>query len=183
MGMVLLLLLSAVASQVSANPASRVYQHSQCSYSFEYPKNWQVVQSPEDVTGKCAVTLRPIDYDKRMAEFDVDVYTLTIDIAETTFLRAAAENGFENSAGGWRVLGRLGSSHEAEVLNQNGWSVLRGIASIGCFAVRGGYSGLCDEFRAIARRQDDDRIVVMRGGTQTEEAFELILKSLKLRSR
>src|SRR5215831_20129230 len=108
----------------SRQAPSQVYRNTQCSYSFAYPNGWQIVKNPEYVTGECTVTLRPADYARRMAELDVDVYTLTVQVSEGTFLQAASENGFDFD-GQRMVLGRQGQSAEAEVTNANGWLILQ----------------------------------------------------------
>src|SRR5438309_10380816 len=99
---------------------THVYKNSQCSYSFEYPNGWQIVKNPEYLTGDCAATLHPADYEKRMAEDDVDVYTLTVQVSEGTFLQVAADNGFDFD-GKWTILGRQGLSAKAQITNVDGW--------------------------------------------------------------
>lgn len=164
------------------SPAPQVHQHRRCSYSFEYPQNWQVVKNPDYVADECVTTLRPADYDKRMAVSDVDVFTLTIGISETGFLQTAAENGFDFD-GHWVVMGRLGSFDPAQIGNTGGWLILRGAARVSCFHKDGGNAGLCDENRVIAKHRDEDRVVVIVGGPQTQAALDVILKSVKLLPR
>jgi hypothetical protein len=172
----LLTLLFILAGQASGTPT---YRNKECSYSFEYPRDWQIVKNPDYVTGECSATLRPADYSKRMAEFDVDVSTLTVEVLEHPFLDVAADHGFDFD-GSWIVKGRTGYTDEARVQERNGWLVLRGTASIGCFHNGGGYAGICEEYRVVARYKDDDRIVAIVGGPQTESSLELVLRSFKL---
>jgi hypothetical protein len=106
--------------------------------------------------------LRPVDYEKRMAEFDVDVYTVTVQVSEHSFLQVADENGFDFN-GEWLVLGRQGASTGAEISKSNGRLTLTGTATIGCFHEKGGYAGLCEETRVVAKYEGDDRIVAITG--------------------
>jgi len=161
-------------------PANHAYQNSQCSYSFEYPSGWQIVKSADDLD--CPATLRPVDYEKRIAGDDVDVYTLTVQVAEGAFMEVAAENGFDFD-GKWKIQGRQGLSEEAQFTNVNGWMVLRGIAEVGCFHAKGGYAGLCAEHRIIAQHRSDGRIVVITAAAQAEDPISAILKTFKFLAR
>src|SRR5215813_15097486 len=88
---------------------THVYNNSQCGFSFEYPNGWQIVKNPDSITTDCTATLRPVDYEKLMAEDDVDVYTLTVQVSRGgTLLEVAEENGFEFDGKEWTVLGRQG---------------------------------------------------------------------------
>src|SRR5262249_16364149 len=158
------------------------YQNNQCSYSFEYPANWQVVKNPDYLTEDCPTTLRPADYEKRMSDLDVDLYTLTVQVSDRSFLQVAGENGFDFD-GEWRILGRQGISDEGHFSNVNGWLIRRGIAEAGCFSEKGGYAGLCAEHRVVAKRQDDYRVLVISGEAQTEDAIGAILTTFKFLAR
>src|SRR3974377_673595 len=107
MGTMLLTFLAVLGAQAAP---TQVYRHSQCSYSFKYPKDWQIVKEPA-TTYVCATTLRPSDYKKRMAELDVDVFTVTIEASAQasgqSFQEVAENSGFEFN-GKWEVLGRMG---------------------------------------------------------------------------
>jgi hypothetical protein len=162
--------------------ATHVYRNSQCSYSFEYIDGWQIVKNPDYLTGDCQATLRPADYAKRMAEDDVDVYTLTVQVSEGPFLEVATENGFDFD-GKWTILGREGLSEDAQVTNVNGWMTLQGIVPVGCFHEKGGNAGLCDEHRVVAKHQSNDRIVVITAGPQAEDPIGTILKTFKFLTR
>jgi hypothetical protein len=59
--------------------------------------------------------------------------------------------------------------------------ILRGLAETGCDS--GGTTVLCEEYRVVAKHKDDDRVVTIVGGAQTEQALELILKTFKLGAR
>jgi hypothetical protein len=75
MSAVLLASLFILAGQ---NATTHVHQNSQCGYTFEYPNGWQIVKNPDYITSNCTASLRPVDYERRMANDDVDVYTLTV---------------------------------------------------------------------------------------------------------
>jgi hypothetical protein len=117
-----------------------------------------------------------------MTEDDVDVYTLTVQVSEGTFLEVAAENGFDFD-GKWKILGRQGLSEDAQVTNVNGWMTLQGIAQVGCFHEKGGNAGLCGEHRVVAKHQSNDRIVVITAGPQAEDPIGTILKTFKFLTR
>ncbi len=163
--------------------ATHVYQNSPCAYSFEYPDGWQIVKNPDYLTEDCPSTLRPVDYEKRMAKVDVDVYTLTVQVSEGPFQQVTTENGFAFNNGKWTILGRLGLSVEAQLSNVNGWMTLQGIAEVGCFSEKGGYSGLCEEHRVVAKHQSNDRIVVVTAGAQAKNPIGTILKTFKFLAR
>jgi len=91
----------------------------------------------------------------------------------------SAENGFDFD-GSWFVLGRQGSINEAQVRKAGDWLILRGIATAGC--EDRGQTVLCDQIRVVARRKDDDRVVSIFGGTQTERTLDLILRTFKFQS-
>jgi hypothetical protein len=171
---VLFMLLSMLPIQTSV---TQLYRHSQCGFSFEYPEDWQIVKVPDD---ECAASLRRASNGRGRAPQDAELYTLIIQVFERSFLQVAGDNGFDFD-GQWLVGGRQGSSSEAEIKNSGGWLVLRGVATAGCDA--GGQTVLCDEYRVIAKHKDDDRVVSIVGGAQTEAALELVLRTLKLSVR
>jgi hypothetical protein len=117
-----------------------------------------------------------------MAEDDVDVYTLTVQVSEGTFLQAASENGFDFD-GQWTVLGRQGLSAKAQVTNANGWMILQGTAAVGCFHEKGVNAGLCAEHRVVAKYRNDGRIVVIVAAPQAEVTAGAILKTFKFLTR
>jgi hypothetical protein len=84
---------------------------------------------------------------------------LTIQVSESSFLQIAAENGFDFD-GKWLVMGRQGSSDEAQISNSNGWLILRGVAEAGCDSR--GTTVLCEEYRVVAKHKDDDRVATNR---------------------
>ena len=173
MKIILLTLAAIIAGQASMGVR---YQNSPCAFSFEYPKDWQIVKNPDDVTEPCAATLRPANPGRRGVR-NAELSTLTIQVSELTFLQMAADSGFDFD-GGWLVKGRQGARSKADITNLNGWLILRGIAAGGCES--GGRTVPCDEYRVVARHRDDDRVVSIAGGSQTEDVLEAILKTLKL---
>jgi hypothetical protein len=178
MGATVLVFLFVLSGQKAAN---HVYQNSQCSYSFEYPNEWQIVKNPDYRTGECSTTLRPADYEKRMAEDDVDVYTVTVQVSEGTFLQAASENGFDFD-GQWTVLGRQGLSAKAQVTNANGWMILQGTAAVGCLR-RAATPGCAPSTGLSPNNRSDGRIVVIVAAPQAEVPAGAILKTFKFLTR
>jgi hypothetical protein len=175
MSALLLILLPWFAGQ----SATQKYQRTDCAYAFEYPQGWQVVKNDDYVEDRCTTTIRPTDYAKRMAEGDdVDLWTITIVVSGRSFPSMAGENGFDFN-GKWIVLGRMGIKEEAQITNANGWLILRGVATVGCGSAKGGYAGLCEEPRVIAKRQDDPHVAAIAGGPQTQAVIQVILRTLK----
>jgi hypothetical protein len=76
------------------------------------------------------------------------------------------------------ILGQ-GMRGEAQVRNVNGWLILRGLAEVGCFHEKGGYAGLCDQHRIVAKHQTDDQIVAITADAQAEAPIAVILKTIK----
>jgi len=175
MGTLLLTVISLFAFQA---PATKIYQHNQCDFSFEYPSDWQIVKNPDYFTEDCATTLRPVAT-ANPAPQDEELYTLTVQVSDRSFLQVSAENGFDFD-GTWIVMGRQGIIDEAQIRKTGDWLILRGIATAGCDL--GGQTALCSEYRVVARRKNDDHVVSITGGAQTEKVLELILKTFKFQT-
>ncbi len=155
------------------------FSHPSCGYTFDYPESWQIVSQEK----RCAVKLRPLDYEERMREYDVDLHTLVVDTLDADFLRAANEAGFDFDRGQWITRSRMGQAYGATVIHTDKWSGVRGIAIMGCYhtGTEGGYAGLCDfEKLAVKKPYFLGKVLVMSGGPQTGDAFEMIFNSFEL---
>ena len=168
---------STLQAAPSQQPGVRRFRDATCGVAFEYPAGWRVEDSPE---GECSFVLRPLDYQKRLKAFDVDVYSIELHAGAGSFEEAAVSAGFyrattgedltvteEKHIGEW--FGRGGVL--PALAKQNDHGVYRGFE---CFiAARchhqgtGYYSGMCDIFtgftygngRWLAASGHDDEIV------------------------
>jgi hypothetical protein len=169
-------------SQVQINSApgrTRHYVSSRgCLFEFDYPSSWMIVQGTDPEA--CRVTLRPVDFAARMKELDSDVYTLDIDAGSGPFLSVAADAGFDFVKGEWVLVGRHHMKADAELVSIGPWNGLRGFAVAGCNDHEGKYVGICEQ-PVIVLRDDDERVWSMRGGPQSEEAFDQIVASFRFR--
>jgi hypothetical protein len=109
------------------------------------------------------------------------VYTLEVRVDQGSFLVVAADNFFDFVRGRWVILGRLGTKTDVDVVSTERWHGLRGVAAVGCHHVDGGYAGMCDE-TALVLRDEHDNIWSMRGGPQSQEAFDAVLATFRFLS-
>jgi hypothetical protein len=112
---------SLVAAQGdTARPSHYTSDHS-CGYEFDYPGSWEATPLPgDDYQSMCRVQLRPKNFAERMAEFDVDAYTLVVwGRRSAGFLEAANSNGFDWYRGPWSTRGASGARGEATVVDRN----------------------------------------------------------------
>jgi hypothetical protein len=170
--------LATLVLNVQAGPVTTHYiSQKQCGFEFDYPTDWVATPLPDDQPTWCRVQLRPNDFAKRMAESDVDLYTLEVSRYQGNFL-AAADQSFDFVKGKWVILGRQGMHTEAEVVVTDRWNGLKGVASVGCYHDSGGYAGLCEE-ASLVLRDKDDNVWAMRGGPQAEDVFSMILATFQ----
>ena len=165
------------ASGVQAPIALKHYTSpKECGFEFDYPSDWVVTPS------RCYVQLRPRDFAERMKKRDVDLYTLDVTLESGSFAAAADKNGFDFVRGKWVVLGRHGIPSDAEVFVTKQWYGLRADATVGCMSESQGYAGLCNQ-PVVLLRDDNDNMWSMRGGPQSQDAFDAILATLRFVER
>ena len=152
----------------------------ECGFAFDYPTDWVVV--PRADAPRCSVRLRPQDFAAKMKATGVDYYTLDVAVEDGAFLAIAAERDFDFVEGKWVLVGRHFMKTDVEVVSTEPWHGLRGFVAAGCYDGTGRYVGLCEE-PALLLRDDDDNIWSMRGGPQSERAFEAILATFRFRGR
>ncbi len=169
-----------ISAYVFAQDASRHFKSTaECGYEFDYPAGWSAEALPADKYTRCAAQVRPLDFKKRMAENDVDIYTLTVSVpGGGTFLDAANRSGFDFYGGKWVTRGRLGHRGSASIFVTTQWSGVRGKADVGCHHEHGGYAGLCEFERVVVQNLDED-MWVMEGGPQTGQVFERVLATFR----
>jgi hypothetical protein len=159
-----------------------------------YPRDRRIVANATETKNPCSITLRPRDFDRRMAEWDVDVYTLIIESGRGGFEEGAAAAGFDmiepdssmadftssesEHAGEWVIYGRHGQITTAEPFSVGAYSGLRGYSVSGCYHDGDGvYAGLCD--LPMAFLTDGRRWVSVNAGPQSD-VLEIILNSVCL---
>jgi hypothetical protein len=121
----ILLVVILISACVSAQDTSRHFKSTaECGYEFDYPAGWRAEALPADKYTSCAAQIRPVDFKKRMAKYDVDVYTLTVSVpGGGTFLDVASRSGFDFWEGKWVTRGRMGHRSSASVFQTAQWSV------------------------------------------------------------
>ena len=111
------------------------------------------------------------------------MHTLVVNALDRDFLRVANEAGFDFDFGQWITRGRMGQPGYATVINTDKWSGVRGTATVGCYhtGTEGGYAVLC-EFERLAVREPNflGNVLLMSGGPQTGDSFEMIFNSFEL---
>lgn len=164
-------------AQLSPANEESVHADSSCGYEFRYSAEWLAVADVQE-SRKCTVTIRPKDYKKRMAERDVDVYTLILQVSEGSFLTAAEEAGFDFYDGSWVTVGRQGARDTAELYKTANLSGLHGEITSGCHHEKGGYAGLCS-IEVFVLRDEEDRNLILHAKPEAKSAIPLILKTFK----
>ena len=71
---------------------------------------------------------------------------------------------------------------DAEVVSMGPWHGLRGFAVAGCYTAGGQYVGICEE-PVLVLRDDEEPVWSMRGGPQSEDAFDTILATFRFQWR
>lgn len=149
-----------------------------CRVFFRHPPTWELVlDSAAAAPGGCRAQLRPKDWAARLAQDDsVDLYTITVDLAEVGFDAAVGESSFEQRGGQWFVMGASGVADSAWTVTGPGWRGIYAVVSSRCYGPQG-YAGLCDQPTAIVGTPR--RSASIAGGPQAEEAVELLLSTLR----
>ena len=169
------LLIGALSMQ--AQPVRNHYTSPQeCGFEFDYPRDWVIVSTDDQAS--CRVRLRPRDFEDRMKERDVDVYTVEVGPERGEFLAVAARNFFDFYRGKWVMRGRLGMRTDAEVVTVGRWHGVKGDAVVSCFHTDGGNAGLCEE-PVLVLRDDDDNVWSMRGGPQSGPLVDVIFATFR----
>lgn len=149
-----------------------------CQVAFTYPSTWEVVRDTLDPQSACNFLIRPVDWRQRLAAHDsVDLFTISLRSVPGDPATAAPENGFERRGSRWVLLGD-GEARPADTVSGPGWRGWHGIASGRCYREEGAYAGLCDTPTAIAGTAT--RSVVLVAGTQAEDVFDRVLRTLRL---
>lgn len=148
-----------------------------CHVAFDYPAIWEVVRDTVDPQSACNFLIRPKDWQQRLVSHDsVDLYTISLRSVAGDPATAAPDNGFERRGSRWVILGEI--NQPADTVSGRGWRGWHGLASGRCYRVDGPYAGQCDMPTAIVGSAN--RSVVLVAGTQAEDVFDRLLRSLKL---
>ena len=152
-----------------------------CHVAFSYPPEWEVVRDTLDPGDACRFSVRPLDWQQRLAAHDsVDLYTIWLQIAPRGVWHQVAQSPFQRSDSGWVVLGRHDIEQPAETVSGVGWTGLRGTAIQGCYRVEGEYVGICDQLTALVGTGDQSALII--GGPESEDIFNRILATIRFRS-
>jgi hypothetical protein len=148
-----------------------------CHVAFAYPSTWEVVRDTVDPQSDCNFLIRPKDWQQRLGAHDsVDLYTISLRSAAGDPATAASENGFERRGSRWVILGE--TNQPADTVSGPGWRGWHGLGSARCYRVDGPYAGQCDMPTAIVGNAS--RSVVLIAGTQAEDVFDRLLRTLQL---
>jgi hypothetical protein len=148
-----------------------------CHVAFTYPSTWEVVRDTVDPQSDCNFLIRPKDWQQRLVSRDsVDLYTISLRSVAGDPATAAPDNGFERRGSRWVILGE--TNQPADTVSGPGWRGWHGLASARCYRVNGPYSGQCDMPTAIVG--NTTRSVVLVAGTQAEDVFDRLLRTLQL---
>jgi hypothetical protein len=168
------------AASARAKPARSIYRSEKCAYQFSYPSNWTVEQDGAD---ECNVSIAPADLEKRLAENDVDVWTIHLSLDPGLFLRAAMDTGFDFSEGQWEVEGFDSFNGDATIFHEAPWWGLRGTSGVRCYHHTGGNAGFCQRVAVVAQsgnvHNGDARILKLTGFRQSRQMLDLILKTFR----
>lgn len=169
------------AAAARAKPARSIYRSEKCAYQFAYPSNWTVVH--DDDADECNVSIAPADLEKRLAENDVDVWTIHLSLDPGLFLRAAMDKGFDFSQGHWGLEGLNDFFGDAAVFHEPPWWGLRGSSDARCYHRNGGNAGSCGRVAVVAQSGNvhtgDARILELEGHSSSRDVLELILKTFR----
>lgn len=159
-------------------PASPPFAAPDCKLTFAVVSGWEVVRDSLGGRESCRFLVRPRDWKQRLIASDsVDVHTITLQVFTRGFQALLRETPFQRSGRRWLVLGRQNEEAPADTIRGYGWTGLKGIASVGCFKIKGTYSGLCDQPTAFIGTTARSALLI--GGPKTEEAFARILATLR----
>jgi hypothetical protein len=150
-----------------------------CGFAFDYPADW--VPSAVGSPAQCRVRLSTKDRGKGLRpDGGLPLDSVEVRRERSRFLEALSRNLFDFAKGRWVVSETPGLESDATVVMTDRWEGLRGFVTSRCseFGIR----GLCEEPRLVLR-DADDRIWSMRGGSQSQEPFELILATFRFVER
>jgi hypothetical protein len=165
-----------VALQETPSEAQAAHLAGQrCGFEFGYPRGWRVRDVGASGDESCAFTvgLPTSDSLGDRGTFTVSRHREPLDALARAF-------GFRRRQSGWVVLGRHDFDSRADTVSGAGWRGVYGIAGIGCRAGADSTYALCEVPRAVLDA-GASRLVIL-GGVQSDEAVELFLKTLNVRS-
>jgi hypothetical protein len=79
------------------------------------------------------------------------------------------------------LFGRHSIRADVEVVVTGAWHGLRGDQPAGCYSQDGKYVSMCEQ-PVVVLRDDDGHVWSMRGGPQSEVAFDNVLATFRIRS-
>jgi hypothetical protein len=166
---------------------TRVYSSPDCGIRFQIPSDWvlgeDVLSRSKTGTGSkhvCAIHLEPPNLKELLADFNVDLYSVDVDVLIDKYESVLGDRGFERKKdGSWVVLGRLGIESPSEKTFNSTWKGIKGERSVGC-SYEGedhGYAGMCEMYSAVLS-DGKSRVVTIEANAQSRTVFDMILRTL-----
>lgn len=165
------------------DPETTSYQSRKCGIRFQFPKGWLAEEITREKRAPkqrlCAIRVKPKDLARRLKDYNVDIYSVEIYVDALDYAAAMANQGFERRDNGWVVVYGLTPPAPADEISSPEWIGAKVATSGRCYHEGGGYAGQCDIYLAVLNNRS--RIsATITGQSQSEDAFNLIIKSLKL---
>lgn len=164
--------------------ASEVYENKPCGYYFDLPHGWSVLEDPHDQGDTCVVRLRPADFEARLTENPVDLYSIYLHIKpkRSDAMSFLTDSGVGFKLGSFTTPGRFGLPYQAIVRTNERWSIVQGNAVVGCHHHQGSYVGTdCREVSiiAFANGQENDFGFSMTGPEHSRQIIDHVLDSFE----
>ena len=163
------------------DPETRSFESRNCGISFQFPKGWLAeeiaLERPLPKKKVCAIRVKPKDLERRRKEDrNIDFYSIYIDVDALDY-ESAMNQLFDRRETGWVVSAGLAEAPAYEISSPD-WIGVRGVGGSRYFSEDGEHAEYGDIFLAVLNNRSrlSTRIT---GYTQSENAFNLLIKSLK----
>lgn len=155
------------------------FEDAGCHVAFQHPTDWGVQADTGQFAEPCSYIARPVAYDSLLIQADsVDVYSISIHVAEGSPDAVAETAGFAHRGASWVIQGRFGAETPGSPYSRADLTGVTGVAAAGCYRLGGAYVGACDAPAALVGTTS--RSVAIRGGPRSEDAVALILSTLEI---
>ena len=172
-----LLAIALACARGGAQPRRAQHEVSACGLRFQVPAHWQLRSRPAYDLEACAAELLP---DSVAQARDSIYYLVSVARMKTGFAESAELASFERRANGWVTVGRMGMVGPAQPISRGGLHGVKGTVTFGLFDEHG-YAGLAEGSRAVVCR--GERCLVLDAAPQADDAFDLILASVRFSAR
>lgn len=163
------------------DPETLSFESRNCGVSFQFPKEWLAeeiaLERPLPKKKVCAIRVKPKDLERRQKEDrNIDFYSIYIDVDALDY-ESAMNRLFDRGENGWVVSTGLAEAPAYEISSPD-WIGVRGVGGSRYFSEDGEHAGYNDIF--LAALNNRSRLsAIITGLAQSENAFNLIIKSLK----